>query len=98
MNQTPDTPATDAASTDPMQFPMSFPLKIMGRNVEGFVETVSEIISRHAEDFKPEELESRTSKGDTYLSLTATFTAHSRAQLDALYTELSAHEMVSVVL
>ncbi|MDO4904075.1 MAG: DUF493 domain-containing protein [Lautropia sp.] len=94
-----DTPAgTDITCADPMQFPMSFPIKIMGRNVEGFIETVSEIISRHAEDFNPAALQTRTSRSDTYLSLTATFTAHSRAQLDSLYSELSAHEMVSVVL
>lgn len=91
---------TDPAATqpDPMQFPMSFPLKVMGKQNEQFVDTITLIISRHAPDFNPAQLEQRSSRGGTYLSLTATFTAHSREQLDALYRELSGHPMVSIVL
>ena len=33
-----------------------------------------------------------------YLSITATFTATSKEQLDALYRELSSHPMVKIVL
>lgn len=99
----PSAPATpsaqpEQASSDVMKFPMEFPLKFMGRNVDGFADTVVEIVGRHAPDFDPARLEKRLSRDDSYLALTATFTAQSREQLDNLYRELSGHPMVSVVL
>ena len=58
----------------------------------------SEIVQRHAPDFHPETIEMRTSKNGRYLSLTVTINAKSREQLDALYSELSKHPMVMMVL
>lgn len=83
---------------DVMQFPMEFPLKIMGKSEAHFADTVRDIILKHAPDFDPKTLQSRASKNGSYLSLTATITAQSRAQLDALYQELSAHPMVSYLI
>jgi putative lipoic acid-binding regulatory protein len=40
----------------------------------------------------------RPSKAGNYLSVTVTINARSREQLDALYTELSGHPMVMMVL
>jgi len=40
----------------------------------------------------------RSSKNGRYLSLTVTINARSREQLDALYSELSKHPMVMMVL
>jgi len=40
----------------------------------------------------------RASSAGRYLSLTCTIRAHSRAQLDAIYHELSAHPMVAMAL
>jgi uncharacterized protein len=40
----------------------------------------------------------RSSKNARYLSLTVVITARSREQLDALYSELSRHPMVMMVL
>lgn len=81
-----------------LQFPMTFPLKIMGRNIEGFADEVGSIVKRHVPDFDPATLERRESRTQAYLSLTATFTAHSREQLDGLYRELTSHPSVSYVL
>jgi len=79
-------------------FPCEFPLKVMGRREDGFAQVVSEIVMRHAEDFRPETIEMRSSKNARYLSLTVVITARSREQLDALYSELSKHPMVMMVL
>ena len=81
-----------------LTFPCVFPLKVMGRREDGFAQTVSEIVRRHADDFNPGTLEMRTSKNGRYLSLTVTINARSRGQLDALYQELSKHPMVMMVL
>ena len=81
-----------------LTFPCVFPLKVMGRREDGFAQAVSEIVQRHAPDFRPHTLEMRTSRNGRYLSLTVTLNARSQEQLDALYTELSKHPMVMMVL
>ena len=72
----------EPSAVDPLQFPMEFPLKVMGKNEPGFTETIADVLGRHIADFDPKTLDVRHSKGGNYLSLTATFTAHSRQQLD----------------
>lgn len=81
-----------------LTFPCSFPLKVMGRREDGFAQTVAGIVLRHAADFHPQTMEMRSSKNGRYLSLTVTINARSREQLDALYSELSKHPMVMMVL
>jgi hypothetical protein len=46
----------------------------------------------------PIEFASKLSSTGKYLSITATFTATSREQLDALYLELNSHELVVMTL
>ena|SRR5258708_40114961 len=84
--------------TDPLQFPTAFPIKIMGRRVDGFANAMVAVVQAHAPDFDPASLELRTSKEGTYLSVTATIRATSREQLDNLYRELTSHPWVKVVL
>jgi len=81
----------------PLQFPCTFPIKVMGMNKEDFTAVVLAIFRRHlaAEQIS---YASRLSSGDKYLSLTVTFTAQSRGELDALYGELNAHELVLMTL
>ena len=81
-----------------LTFPCEFPMKVMGRREDGFAQLVSEIVMRHAQDFRPETIEMRSSKNARYLSLTVTLNAKSREQLDALYSELSKHPQVLMVL
>ncbi len=81
-----------------LQFPCDFPLKIMGRNVDGFADAVLAVVLRHAPDFDAATLEMRASRAGNYLSCTCTVRATSRAQLDALYLGLTSHPLVKVVL
>lgn len=94
--QEPAAATTDTESA--MQFPMSFPIKIMGKRHDDFAQTMSSVVLEHAPDFEPGTLEMRVSKDGNYLSLTATINATSREQLDALYRALSSHPMVKIVL
>ena len=80
------------------KFPCSFPLKAFGRNSDDFEALVVEIVRRHAPDLEDSAVSSRTSNGNAYRSVTATFVAHSREQLDGLYSELNSHERVLMVL
>lgn len=90
--------AVAGASTDVMQFPMDFPIKIMGKRVDTFAEEVVAVVKAHAPGFNPATLEMRTSRKGNYLSVTATIRAESRPQLDALYQALSRHPLVKLVL
>lgn len=81
-----------------IDYPCAFPLKIMGRRDDGFAQAILDVVRKHDPVFDGATMEMRLSSGGNYLSLTCTVTATSRAQLDALYRELSAHPMVKVVL
>lgn len=81
-----------------IQYPCQFPIKVMGRNVEGLVQALSHIALQFDPDFDASTLELRQSKGGNYLGVTLTITATSRAQLDEAYRALSTHPMVKVVL
>jgi len=81
-----------------LKFPCDFPIKVMGQRQDGFAQAVLETVLRHAPDFDAAAMEMRPSTKGNYLSLTCTFRAVSREQLDALYRELSAHPLVKVVL
>ena len=81
-----------------IEYPVEFPIKVMGKNAAGFAQAVTGIVVRHAPDFDPQTVEMRPSRKNTYLSLTFVIRATSREQLDALYGELSGHPMVAMVL
>ncbi len=82
----------------PIEYPVDFPIKVMGKNTAGFAQIVTAIVLRHAPDFDPASVEMRPSRKNTYLSITCVVRARSREQLDALYTELSGHPAVVMVL
>ena len=86
------------AQVSALEFPCTFPIKIMGRTRDGFAQAIVAVVARHAPDFDPATLEMRSSSAGNYLSMTATVNAVSREQLDALYRELVAHPMVAMVL
>jgi uncharacterized protein len=79
-------------------FPCDFPLKVMGRRTDDFRSLVLGIVQKHVGAVAADKIEERPSKDGNYLSLTCTFTANSRAQLDALYMELTSCERVMIVL
>ena len=81
-----------------IEFPCDFPIKIMGKRSDGYAQAVLAVVQRHAPDFDGATMEMRASGKGGYLSLTCTVRATSRAQLDALYRELTAHPLVKVVL
>jgi putative lipoic acid-binding regulatory protein len=90
------TPPPEPASA--LEFPTSFPIKVMGKRADGFAQEIVAVVLRHAPDFDASSLEMRASREGNYLSFTATINATSREQLDGLYRELTGHPMVTMVL
>ena len=81
-----------------IEYPSAFPIKVMGHNVDGFVDAVVAVAQQFDPCFDAACVETRPSKGNKYLGVTVTVTATSREQLDELYRPLSTHPMVRVVL
>ena len=81
-----------------IEYPSQFPIKVMGQNVEGFVQAMVMVAQQFDPVFPPESVECRPSKAGNYMGVTLTITATSREQLDELYRTLSTHPMVKVVL
>lgn len=81
-----------------IEYPCPFPLKIMGHAHEELTATVLSIVTRHDPGFDCTSVEYRASSGGKYVGLTCTVTATSRTQLDSLYSELTGHPLVKVVL
>ncbi len=73
------------------EFPTEYPLKVAGKNTVDFERTVVEIVRRHVADFDDSTVTVRESKGGKYLAVSVSFTAQSKAQLDALYRDLTSH-------
>jgi putative lipoic acid-binding regulatory protein len=80
------------------KFPIDFPVKIMGRASDEFRSLVLGIVTRHFGPLEPHRIEERPSSNGRYLSLTCTVYAHSKAELDALYLELTSCSQVLVAL
>jgi uncharacterized protein len=81
-----------------LTFPCSFPLKVMGKKTPELLAVVADVIAQQVPGFDPKSLVSRDSKAGNYVALTATFTATSKPQIDALYRVLSAHPLIAMVL
>ena len=89
----------NAGATDSLiAYPSAFPIKVMGANVDGFVEAMTSIARRFDPGFDAATVALRASRESRYLGVTLTVMATSREQLDELYRTLSSHPMVKVVL
>ena len=80
------------------EFPCDFPIKIMGRATDDFRSLALGIVTRHFGDLDAERIEERPSNNGKYLSITVTVVASSKAQLDALYMDLTSCSQVLVAL
>ncbi len=83
---------------DPLRFPMRFPVKAMGKSEDSFTELVVSLIQPLIDDFEDAEVDSKESRNGRFRSVTVTFTARSREQLDDVYRALSGHDRILYVL
>lgn len=81
-----------------LKFPCEFPIKIVGHATTEFEKTVLEIVKRHAPEITLSSHKMRKSSDGKYLSITVTIQAASKAQLDAIYLDLTACKLVLMAL
>jgi putative lipoic acid-binding regulatory protein len=87
-----------SGSDELFNFPCEFPIKVMGRDSEAFRSLTLAIVERHAGPVEASQISQRPSSKGNFLSLTYTIEAHSRAQLDAIYEDLTSSGVVLVAL
>lgn len=81
-----------------LEFPCTFPVKVMGRADSEFRRAVLAIVRRHAPEVSEEDLRYQDSSRGRFISITVEIEAQSREQLDALYRELNGHDAVLMTL
>ncbi|MCP4077096.1 MAG: DUF493 domain-containing protein [Gammaproteobacteria bacterium] len=84
----------EQAINEVMEFPCEFPLKVFGLSKPEFEQIVIELVSVHCPPSTRFQVKKNESKKGKYQSLTVTFTAQSRAQMDAIYQSLTDSEHV----
>ncbi len=82
----------------PLKFPCEFPIKVVGEHCDEFEIAVLTIVRKHIPELAENSITTRMSKKGKYLAITVTVLAQSKAQLDAIYQDLSAHELVMMAL
>ena len=81
-----------------LEFPCDFPIKVMGRKDAGFRQLVVALVEAHAGPIATDRVQLRESRDGNFVSLTLVVRTESQAQLDAIYTSLSGHDQVLMVL
>ena len=83
---------------DIMQFPCDLPIKVFGRNDADFPDAAYSIVKAHVDTLERSDMTTQSSRKGKFLSLTINIRAESRAQVDAVYEDLSASACVLMVL
>jgi putative lipoic acid-binding regulatory protein len=81
-----------------IEFPTSFPIKMMGRNTPEFPATARALVEKHAGAVDDDAVRVAASSNDRFISVTVTITATSQQQLDAIYQDVTDHEDVLMAL
>ena len=89
---------TESESDKLLQFPCSFPIKMMGRADGVFTDTAVGLVERHVGKVAEDSIQTSKSRNGNFLSVTVTIDAESQEQLDNIYNDLSNHEDILVAL
>jgi uncharacterized protein len=81
-----------------LRFPTDYPVKVVGRPQAGFRERVHAIVLRHAPELGPERVSERLSANGNFLAISYLLRAESRAQVEALVSELQGCEGVLMLI
>jgi len=84
----------DQSEESLIEFPCEFSIKVMGTDIPEFHVCIDSIAKKHDPEFVTKEIKQKNSKTGKYTSLTLNIHAKNKKQLDALYQELTDHELV----
>lgn len=81
-----------------LEFPCQFSIKAMGLATDDFDALVVSLIRPHVDDLLEGAVKTKPSAAGKYISVTVTFEATSKDQLDTIYRAVSGHERVLMAL
>lgn len=77
-----------------IEFPSHFPIKVVGAANDKLAQVIHDIILQHDPAFSMDAISTNQSSGGKYHSLTLGVRATSKEQLDAIYNDLKACDLV----
>ena len=80
------------------EFPCTFPIKVMGEHDAGLENFVRDALEKHLKAPESAEINVRASSNGKFISITATFTAHSLEELNALYETITSNPKVKMAI
>jgi putative lipoic acid-binding regulatory protein len=89
---------TDITNEALWDFPMDYPLKVLGEAQHPLAQIVAEILLRHVPDFDPASIAMRPSSGGKYISITASVYVTHKGQINGMYADFAAHAAIKMVL
>lgn len=81
-----------------LKFPCEFDIKIFGENKPEFQLSMYSLVLQHTPDLGEAAVKQKISENGKYMALTITIRAISKAQLDAIYQDLTSHHAVLMAL
>jgi putative lipoic acid-binding regulatory protein len=81
-----------------LEFPCTFPIKMMGRDTPAFRALARELVENHAGAVIDSAVQATVSRNGRFVSITVTITAISQHQLDEIYRDASSHDDVLMAL
>jgi uncharacterized protein len=81
-----------------LQFPVVYPIKVLGRRSESLRANIDAIVRAHVPDLEESQISERQSNQQHFLSITYNINAQSREQIVALATALQASKDVIMLI
>lgn len=81
-----------------IEFPCSFPIKVMGHSGPEIRQAIERAIAKKAGTGLPVDIQTRPSRTGKYMAYTVTCTYHSKVELDAMYQAFTSIDGVNMVL
>tara|TARA_S200000501_G_C20613550_1_gene651390 strand:+ start:100 stop:369 length:270 start_codon:yes stop_codon:yes gene_type:complete len=81
-----------------IEYPLQFPIKIVGINSEIFLKKIIDILNKHDNNLSEKNIYTRFSKNNKYISITVNLNIKDRKQLDKIYLALSSEPSVKFLI
>jgi putative lipoic acid-binding regulatory protein len=81
-----------------LQFPVAYPIKVVGRRSEGLRAAIDAIVRAHVPDLTDDQISERASNQQHFIAITYTINAQSKEQVVALATALQANKDVIMLI
>lgn len=81
-----------------LEFPCRFPIKVFGAHDGHFEQQIFDLLKPHVPELSQNDLTRNPSRKGNYVAITVDVLARDRAQLDAIYEDLTACDAVLMAL